>query len=208
MEQAWQPRESVSIQCCGLRMSSQYADKPFEDEVKAFHSEIQDVFGSIPEPVINSTVQSEGVGGEVPIDLYIGHIRTSDSCTDDSLRSKYSKHLEGFYYLVSLDSYGKGNVHFSDDKRFSKNHTFQTGQRIAGYLKKYFTKDDASEFGENRYSFSKGIPEPRKERFYIPIMDYTFELVEQLIQEVTGKKIKRIFDISDNPRAELWLSTF
>ena len=112
------------------------------------------------------------------------------------------------YIWRKANGTGVGNVHFSNNKRFSKNQTFQTAKRIAGYLKKYFTKDDASEFGENRYSFSKGIPVPRKERFYIPIVDYTFELVEELIKEVTGRKIHRIFDIDDNPVLRHWLSTF
>lgn len=334
----------------------------FRNDLLTFHAKTVKVFGegvglpvstdkrfSITNPTKKTPSPSrraqrggggQGFGGEADIDLYIGHIRTPDITAQNDLRIKYGKKLEGFYYLVSVDSYGKGNsegivgkhefpdlkpkadkvrinkcrsqmsdddlkkseqraaskirkkaimlrpidmltltsavpiysrkealktfrkfaremqkrfnkfdyimvmerhkkgdihfhlaitrsyhwntiryiwknalgnlgnVHFSQDKRFSKNQTFKTAQRIAGYLKKYFTKDDASEFGENRYSFSKGIPQPRKERFYIPIVDYTFELVEQLIKEVTGKNIIRVFDIPDNPRAELWFSTF
>lgn len=318
-------------------MSSQLPDKSFEDEVKDLHSDIQDVFGDTPEPVINPNVQSEDVGGAAPINLYIGHLSTKCS----SLREQYDKPLEGFYYLVSLDSFGKGysngtitkhefpalkskadrkrisksrtemseedrkkstirakkelrkktimlkpinmltltfkhpvyerekaykvlhkfvrdmnirfgkfdyvavaerhkkgdfhfhlainekyhwntvrylwrkatgtgegNTHFSDEKFRGQRDSMEKSIRIAGYICKYFSKDDVSEICQKRYSSSRGIPKPRKERFYIPITQYTFELVEELIQEVTGKRIKKIYDIPDSTITIRWISTF
>ena len=319
-------------------MSSQLPDKSFEDEVKDFHSDIQEAFGTTPEPVINPNAHSEGVGGAAPIDLYIGHL---SSLKSTSFREQYEKPLEGFYYLLSLDSYGKGysdgtitkheypalkskvdrkrinksrlemseedrkkssvrakkelrkktimlrpismltltfkypiydrniaydvlhkfvrdmvarfgkfdyvaviekhkkgdfhfhlaintsyhfntvrhiwrkatgtgegNVDFTAKRFKGRDSSVRTAIRIAGYISKYLSKDDVSEIGQKRYSSSRGIPKPRKERFYIPICQYTFELAEQIVEEVTGKKDKKIFDIPDSTIPIRWISTF
>lgn len=103
----------------------------FECGLETLHAELASVFGDVGEPVIHvdnalpdsltelkpahpsARAQPEGMGlgfgGEADIDLYIGHSRTLDKPKIPSLREKYSKELQGYFHLVSIDSYGKGN---------------------------------------------------------------------------------------------------
>jgi len=333
------------------------------DGLQSFHAELASVFGDIGTPSLSpdnalccSSAEAEtpcpslaaqragsglGFGGEADIDLYIGHLDTSLPTDKATYRERYSDALEGFYYLVSVDSYGKGysdgtvtkheypalrpkadrtriskcrndmsdsdrrkseqraktqlrkkttmlkpidmltltfgeqvydrseaykilhrfvrvmsdrfgefdyvavaerhkkggihfhlaitkkyhwntvryiwrkatgtdkgNVHFSN-KGFARGGcSVKTAIRIAGYITKYFSKDDASELYEKRYSSSRGIPKPRKERYYIPIVDYTFELVKSLISEVTGKIITQDFEFDGDGRIIRWFKTY
>jgi len=108
---------------------------------------------------------------------------------------------------------GTGNVHFSN-KGFSRTHgcPVRKAIRIAGYMTKYFTKDDCSGLFEKRYSSSQGIMLPRKEKYYIPLLNYTFEqaceIAEAIIAEVTGRKVQHVFDPPNTGRQFRWFKNY
>jgi len=80
---------------------------------------------------------------------------------------------------------------------------------LASYLAKYMIKSQAfvDSINARRYSCSKGIREPQRVRFYLPLSDSSFLQLVRVVSVASPHGVRRRFEVA-GPMPVIWLSSF
>lgn len=82
-------------------------------------------------------------------------------------------------------------------------------KEMARYMIKYMTKsmNEVTAIGARRYSKSKGIPEPRRQKFYVLLSDAARLQMGRVLDVVSPYGVRRCFE-SPGPTPVIWMASY
>ncbi len=108
------------------------------------------------------------------------------------------------FWLAAVGDKG-GNIDFSVVRRRNGNKT-KNPKKIAGYIAKYITKEDSSEFNRRRYSSGGKIKLPIPETGWLALGVPVIAVMRQTIEAMTRKQVVSVWE-SENYFGIVYLST-